>query len=185
MDNQIIIHHSPIESDKNPFAGQVQSSGRDQTTFALSPLGTQVMQEVVFQSVSYTDRNTGRQRKTAGIKFINILISVSQQKKIITTEIPGRDGTIKEYIGMDDYEITFNGTINGANGHHPADEIIALKDMLIPYLPTPVVNTYLNNLGIFHIVVKDFSLDQEAGGYSKQAFTIQALSDADVILQVI
>jgi hypothetical protein len=44
----------------------------------------------------------------------------------------------------------------------------------------PLICTYLNNLDIHFIVVTDLQLGQEAGGYSKQAFTIQAISDAPV-----
>jgi hypothetical protein len=43
--------------------------------------------------------NTGFPRSSADLKIINVLFSLSKQKKIVKTEIQGRDGTIKEYIG--------------------------------------------------------------------------------------
>lgn len=170
---------------QKPFSGKVEAYTKDTPFQTLSPLGTPVMQDITFKSVTYTDFITGYQRFTNDLVFQTVLLNVSQSKKIITTEIQGRDGTVKEYIGMDDYAITVNGIITGTNGQNPANEIIALKNMLKARVAIPVVNTYLNNLEIFSIVVKDFTLDQEPGGYSKQNFTINCMSDAEVILQII
>ena len=174
-----------ITPAKNDFQGKEQSYTRDSSTLPLSPLGTPVMQNITFKSVTYTDFISKIKRTTRDLTLINILLNVSQAKKIITTEIQGRDGTVKEYIGMDDYAVTINGMALGDNGNHPADQIIELRSHLIARVPIPVVCTYLNNLGIFSLVIKDFTLDQEAGGYSKQAFTINSMSDVDVILQIL
>lgn len=169
---------------KNDFDGKIQSFTRD-TPIATSALGTPVMQDITFDSVNYTDFNTGLQRSTGKVNFQTVLFTVTQAKKIITTEIQGRDGTVKEYIGLDDYEIRINGIINGPNGHNPVDETIAMMRMLVGRPTIPIICTYLNNLGIFNVVIKEFTLDQEPGGYSKQNFSITALSDADVILQIL
>lgn len=179
-----ILTLPPLPPQTNEFQGNVQVYTKD-APIATSPLGTPVMQDITFKSVNYTDFNTGLQRSTGEVNLQTILLNVNQAKKIITTEIQGKDGTVKEYIGLDDYTISINGIINGSNGHNPADEIIALMRVLVGRPAIPVVCTYLNNLGIFNIVIKEFTLDQEAGGYSKQAFSISALSDADVILQII
>lgn len=176
---------SILPPQTNQFDGKIKSYTKDKSTLPLSPLGTPVMQDITFKSVTYTDFITGYQRVTNDLIFQTVLLTVSQSKKIITTEIQGRDGTVKEYIGMDDYAITVNGIITGTNGQNPTNEIIALKNMLKARVAIPVVNAYLNNLEIFNIVVKDFTLDQEPGGYSKQNFTINCMSDAEVILQIL
>jgi len=183
----VIISHDlrlPIPQ-RNDFMGKVTVATPDVSPLTLSPLGTPVMQDITFGSVTYTDFTTGKQITTKATNFINILLNVTQAKKIICTEIQGRDGTVKEYIGLDDFEITINGFIVGTNGHNPTDEVIALKNMLIARVTIPVVCTYLNNLGIFNVVIKEFTLDQDAGGYCRQSFTISALSDADVVLQIL
>ena len=143
------------------------------------------MQDITFKAVEYIDFITGYHRFTKDLIFQTVLLTVSQAKKIITTEIQGMNGTVKEYIGMDDYAITVNGIITGTNGQNPTNEIIELKNMLKANVAIPVMCTYLNNLEIFNIVVKDFTLDQEPGGYSKQNFSINCMSDVDVILQIL
>jgi len=161
----VIISHDLVPSipQRNDFMGKVTVAVPDVSTLPLSPLGTPVMQNITFKGVSYKDPNTGQQRTTKDLTLINILLTVSQAKRIICTEIPGMNGTIKEYIGLDDFDITINGMIVGTNGHNPTDETIALKEMMIANVTTEVHCTYLNNLGISNVVIKEFTLDQDAG----------------------
>lgn len=183
-----ILAIQTLPPQTNEFDGKITEgmvAFRD-APIATSDLGTPVMQDITFKSVTYTDFTTGLKRTTTDLKLQTILLNVTQAKKIVMTEIQGRDGTVKEYIGLDDFEITINGIINGQAGHNPTDDIISLKNnVLIPRVSIPVVCTYLNNLGITTITVKDFTLDQEAGGYSKQNFTINCLSDAEVVLSIL
>ena len=86
---------------------------------------------------------------------------------------------------MDDYQVNINGIITGANGVHPADTVTELKKMLDAPVAIPVVSSFLNRLGIYNIVVNDYSIPQVAGGYSKQDFSINAISDAPLELQIV
>lgn len=111
------------------------------------------------------------------LRYEAVLITVSQAKKIVTTEIQGRDGTIKEYIGMDDYEVVVNGVITGKNGQRPFGEILALKKMLDAPIAIEVASAYLQTLGINYLVVESYSLEEQEGGYSYQNFSISFKSD--------
>jgi hypothetical protein len=180
------IAHLPAikQPDKNAYKGKISSYQPDKSKLPLSPLGTPVMQDITFGSVTYTDFVTKQTITTKALNLINILLTVTQAKKIITTEIQGRNGTVKEYIGMDDYEIQINGILTGDNGSHPADQILALMSMLTARVTTKVTCDYLQNLGINYLVIKDFTLQQDAGGYSTQNFSITALSDVEVTLTI-
>lgn len=144
-------------------------------------LNTPVYTNIRFLDVEYTD-NAGRVVDTQGLTYDAVLIMVSQAKKIITTEIQGMDGTVKEYIGMDDYVVQVQGIITGANGVHPVDDIAALKKMLDAPVPIPVVCDYLQRLRIYNLVVFSYDLGQEEGGYSYQKFSITFKSDIPVQL---
>lgn len=125
--------------------------------------------------------------KNTQISLPVTLCTASQAKKIIKTEIPGKDGTVKEYIGMDDYNVQINGILTAANGQSPMDQVITLKRILDakdPINPIEVINKYLNDLDIFCLVIVDYTLDQKPGGYSKQDFTINAISETPIILQL-
>lgn len=143
----------------------------------LSALGTPVYTNIEFLSDSYETNVKGLSRTTPNLKYEAILITVSQAKKIIKTEIQGRNGTVKEYIGLDDYNVTINGVITGKNGHYPNDEVAFLKQILDAPIPIPVASSYLYNLGINSLVIESYELAQEAGGYSYQTFSISCVSD--------
>lgn len=142
-----------------------------------SLLGTPVYADLEFLSDNYETKTKGLFRDTPNFKTASVLMTVSQGKKIIKTEIQGRDGTVKEYIGMDDFQIQINGIITGPNGHYPIDEVASLKQILDAPIPIPVASTYLNNIGINLIVIEGYELAQEAGGYSYQTFSITCCSD--------
>jgi hypothetical protein len=152
-----------------------QGATKDQR-LSTSPLNTPVYTNIHFLDVEYTD-NKGRVIQTNGKTYDAVLITVSQSKKIITTEIQGRDGTVKEYIGMDDYTVQVNGIVTGANGVHPADQIIELKKMLDAPVAIDVSCSYLQNLGIYSLVTFDYEFGQQEGGYSYQTFSITFKSD--------
>lgn len=141
-----------------------------------SILGTPVYADVTFLSTEYTD-SQNNPVTTPQIRFEAILIDVVFPRNIVKTEIQGRSGTVKEYIGEGDAQITFRGVITGPNGHYPMDEVEALKRMIKAPVPIPVVSTYLNNLDIDTVVFEDRSLSQEEGGYSYQTFTLNAIQD--------
>lgn len=140
-----------------------------------SALGTPVQSNVIFQQGEYTLFD-GTIQTWNTLRFDAVLISVSQAKKIVKTEIAGRNGTVKEYVGLDDYSIQITGVITGANGQHPAGEVESLKRMLDAPISIAVSSKYLQNLGIFSIDIESYELGQQAGGYSYQNFTINATS---------
>lgn len=175
----------PAHIGKQPDSGKYsipQGAVKD-SPLSTSVLNTPVYSNIHFLDVQYTD-NQGRTITTTGKIYDAVLITVSQAKKIITTEIQGRDGTVKEYIGMDDYQVTVNGIITGANGVHPVDEIAQLKKMLDAPVAIEVSCDYLQRLGIFNLVVMDYTFEQQAGGYSYQTFSISFKSDIPVQLRL-
>ena len=174
-----------VNTTDNPYNGKIAASPAADPALYKSALGTPVVINLVFDTVTYTNFFTKQSFTTRVLQFDTILCTVSQAKKIIKTEIQGRDGTVKEYIGLDDYQVNINGIITGANGVHPADTVTELKKMLDAPVAIPVVSSFLNRLGIYSIVVNDYSIPQVAGGYSKQDFSINAISDAPLELQIV
>jgi hypothetical protein len=148
-----------------------------------SALGTPVYSDLTLGDLSnwaanrYTDNN-GVVRQFTPMTFSTVLLTVAQDKRIVTTEIDGRDGTVKEYIGMDDFSVTINGIIPGTNGHYPIDEVNQLWQILKAPIAIASVAWWLQIWDIHNVVIKSFNLPQNPGGYSEQSFSITALSDA-------
>ena len=146
-----------------------------------SQLDTPVFANITFKGATYVEvvNNTSKEITFPDLTFETVIMTVSQSKNIVTTEIQGRNGTVKEYIGMGDYNITINGilTTKNGNGVNPIEQLRNLKLMLNANRTLEVACTYLQTLDITNLVIKDYELPQEYGGYSYQKFSITALSD--------
>lgn len=142
-----------------------------------SSLGTPVYTNIEFLEGQWETSTKGVFKQFGPMRFEAVLLTVSQAKKIIKTEIQGRNGSVKEYIGLSDYEIQINGIITGDNGQHPADDISKLKKILDAPVAVGIASTYLQNLDITSLVIATYEFTQEAGGYAYQTFSITCSSD--------
>lgn len=142
-----------------------------------STLGTPVFTNIEFPAGQYETNTPGVFKDYGPMTLDAVLISVNQPKRVIETEIPGRDGTVKEYIGMGDYQVSINGILTGANGQMPLDDIAQLKAILDAPQAIDVASKYLTNLDIHSLVIKEYTFEQKEGGYSYQTFSITASSD--------
>jgi hypothetical protein len=175
-----LVNLRPLAVPDNPFEGKIdQTDNRDKT-----PLGTPVIIDLLFQSVTYTDFNKNRQVTTDELRLQTVLCTVSRPSIINKTQIQGKNGTVKEYISKDDYAVTINGIIVGENGQYPQTEALALQRIADAPGPIPVVSRFLNAFEIYNIVVMDYSMPQTAGGISKQEFTLNCISDEPLELQI-
>jgi hypothetical protein len=150
-----------------------------------SPIGTPVYSDLELVGGTYTDQITGRSVNFPTIKFNAVIMTVQFTSRIIRTEIQGRNGTVKEYIGEDDAQIAIQGIITGYNGHYPADTVNALNEWRKAPVAKEVNSTYLQNIGIQNVVVENIQFPQQAGGYSYQNFTMNCISDIPVELKII
>lgn len=57
----------------------------------------------------------------------NSLISIRGKKNIVSTPMVGRKGTVKEFISMDDYEISIQGV--ALDTDWPDDQLAAIKEI--------------------------------------------------------
>lgn len=153
----------------NPFNSSIlaENEMQDSRVFAATDIET----SVVFDSVKYGDITTPT------LVLSQILISVTFPRNIVKTTIQGRNGTVKEYIGEGDASISFRGVLTAKNGGNPKDQIADLKKIISAPVAIPVGCAYLQNLGIYSVVFEDRTLEQEEGGFSYQAFTLNAVSD--------
>lgn len=121
------------------------------------------------------------------------LISVSASKNIVTTQIAGRKGTVKELINQNDYRITIKGVLTSVVGIATADaidlypiaEVKILQNICEKQESIGVVNLLLNTLGITQIVIESYEFPDMEGFPGVQPYTISAISDDDPELVLI
>ena len=121
-------------------------------------------------------------------KVDTCLFEVNKTKEIVKTKIVGRNGTVKEYIGDSDYNITIKGVIVGKNGIYPTNDVEGLIIYLKEKSQLKIVCPYLNEMfDIKNVVVESYSFEQVEGGFSYQPFTINLSSDdtdySDILVQ--
>ncbi len=108
------------------------------------------------------------------------LINVTQVKNIVKTNINGSDGTIKEFINNDDYQITIKATIVGQGiDVYPADEIKNLMYFFKLKTNINIYSTILNKyFGLDTIVITDYSIGQiEVGMRNVQSVEFNCITD--------
>ena len=190
----------------NPYDGRVPVSVAKDEKIGTSALGTPIYTDLTLKGCEYTDNisgetvtlpndryRRGQDSSVTGVSqnggfYMNletVLISIDQPIRVVKTEIAGRDGTVKEYIGKDDAQVTITGIITGANGVYPRDEVQRLKKWLDAPVSKEIVAWWMDNIGIGNIVIEGYTIPQVQGGYSYQMFTINAISDAPVELKII
>lgn len=178
-----------IENKKNnPYEGQpdLQAKYTKDEPIGTSILGTPIYTNLTLKYINpYVDFFGKTITPVASdITLDVVLITIDQPVRIIKTEIQGRDGTVKEYIGKDDAKIAVNGMVLGRNGVYPRSEVNALKAWLDAPVSKGITAWWLDNLGISNIVVEGYQFPQAEGGYSYQMFSFSALSDNPVELKI-
>jgi hypothetical protein len=138
----------------------------------ISDIGTPIYDDLTLSMDSYIDNN-GNQIRYEVLKLENVLISVSRTNKIVRTDISGRDGSVFEFIGRDDKQISINGIIVGKNGERPVDRITELQTILDSIIAIQVSCKFLNQLGITDLIIDSYELPQQEGGYAYQQFSIK------------
>lgn len=111
------------------------------------------------------------------------LIDIAFTKNIIKTPIKGRNGTVKEYINIDDYQIGIRGIlINYVNDEYPYDLLSQLQSFCIINRELQVTSPVLNILDIHNLVITDVRYPEVEGYNHIQPFIIQCLSDEPIEL---
>lgn len=182
LDNMAIIK----AKNNNPYTGNIPDSyATGLPEIGVSQFGTPIYTNLVLNAIDpYVDfLGITQPGTTSNIVLDTVLITIEQPIRIVKTEIQGRDGSVKEYIGKDDAKLTINGIITGVNGGYPNYDVSLLKAWLDAPVSKGVTAWWLNDLGISQVVVESYNLPQMEGGISYQMFTINAISDIPIQLK--
>lgn len=122
-----------------------------------------------------------------GFSLDYCLLTVNQTKNIITTSIQGAPGTVKEYIGLGDYQITVQGMLIERSANVPALGLAGestLKDFLNAPIPLSISCNFLDFFKINTIVVQSYRIEQIAGSRNAVNISMELLSEYAPELQV-
>lgn len=115
-------------------------------------------------------------------------ISIASRKNIVETALVGskRRGTVKELISIEDWQVTIRGiAINYASKeYYPEDIVKGLVDLYERNEALEVQCALTRLLGIYRLVIRDFSLPEMIGIQHAQAYQFTCTSDEDFILEI-
>ena len=151
---------------------------------AESYLGTPVLSNIVFKPGSY--EQNGEIIQYEGLTINTVLITASMSKNIVITPVAGRPGTVKEYISKGDYVITINGAIVNETGGaaYPKEDMKRLIALMDVPEALDFTSEYLDLFGSMDLVITNFTPPQAKGQRNMQVFTIGAVSDNPIELQL-
>lgn len=106
------------------------------------------------------------------------LITATQEKNIVRTKIQGRNGTVKEYISDDDWNINIKGVLVGDNSNkRPVDELKKLDKFRSSPLALDVISNFLDDLKVYTVVITSATYEQREGMRNVYDFNINCYSD--------
>ena len=137
------------------------------------------------KQVTESLETNAKKQPTKGLFLNGVIIDATIEKNIIKTAMIDKVGTVKEYIGMGDIQLTIRGYVATKNpDEYPDVDARLIKSYASAPVPLKVTSTFLNDiLGITQIVVESCQLSQQQGMRNVQYFQWQAVSDTDYTIE--
>lgn len=145
-----------------------------------SYLGNLILGGLGIEAGNYKDRD-GRTVSYGGLTMDYVLMSVTQQKNIVVTQVAGAPNTVKELISAGDYKVKVMGALVGPI-EYPTDAVERLSEICQVPAALSVVSEFLTLFGIDQVVIESFTFKQTAANENLQAFELSLLSDAPIEL---
>ena len=121
--------------------------------------------------------------KADGSKFMlqNTVSSIVSKKTIVETMLVNQQGSVKEEISMDDWEINVKGIIVSPDGDYPDQQVFDLKELykLGESLEIENARTSILLEDNERVVIKNFKLPELKRMKNVQAFEMDLVSDIE------
>lgn len=150
-------------------------------------LGTEIFSSLVFKEVKIEDPDVDPSEfeTLAEIDLITVILSVSERKNVVSTQVQGRRGEVKEYISGGDFTIRVRGSIVGEQrGVAPYDQAALLSAHLTLGQSLEVAGNFLDVFDITTVVIMDYDISEVLGSRNQFDFTINMVSDTPIELEV-
>lgn len=104
------------------------------------------------------------------------LVTINSDKNIVTTRVTGRDYSRKELVSNGDIKFSVSGQItSGRPDVYPAEEVKKFIKVMQYKGIVKINNQMLDQFGITHIVITDFSLSPKEGYKAMQSYSFSAI----------
>jgi hypothetical protein len=158
---------------------------KDDASEGVGYFGKPVFSKVVFPAGSYEEN--GQTIQYDGVEIIDPLVTIGDNRQIVTTSIQGKKGTVKEFISNGDYAVTIQGLLYDAQNlrAYPARETQKLREVCEAPIALPVTGRMFKLFGISNLVIMNARYQAVQGFTNLQAFELQCISDDALELQIL
>jgi hypothetical protein len=165
---------------KTVVSSTVIPASEEEEAISQSYLGTPVVDNLNFPEGKYVDLN-GNVINYPNVFINTVVFEVNRTKRIIETNIQGRDNSVFEYIGNSNYEVTCNGILSVKDNVFPLEASRALQKIFDVPQQIEIVSAFLNEVfEIFNVVIRSHRISQEAGKRNSIPFSFVASQDVDL-----
>lgn len=164
-----------------------------ETPVKKSILGTEVFTNLTFRSGSFIPLDGGLPINYSGITIDSVIMTVSQNKTVITTPIQGKSGTFKEYVSDGDFQIDVSGMLISKDNTYPEFTVETLMTLFSVPDSLQVSSEFLGHFGVIsptglsgitEVVVTEYSFPQQEGYRNQQLFNCKMISDTPIELEI-
>jgi hypothetical protein len=119
--------------------------------------------------------------RLAGIMLPNEpIVEISGGKSIVSTELAGGAGAIKENMGLNDWQISIKGiVVSDEPDTYPEKEMREILEIINKQTSLKCENDLMRIFKINQLVIKDYRFPATEGAIEWQAYTLECLSDTD------
>lgn len=161
------------------FDGNAGTYGYDKKSL----FGTPIYDIVTFEAISYTDEN-GSEINLAKFDLEVAIVEVNKPRNIVKTQVMGKNGTVKEYMSDDDYQITIYGSFTNKYAYRSPEELIRnFNNFTKVPLELKIVSNFLSYFDIFTIVIENSKIQQREGSRNIVDYELHCSSDTPFEIQ--
>jgi hypothetical protein len=107
-------------------------------------------------------------------------MSITRQKRIVSTVVAGKSGTIKELISADDFKLQIRGfAINFESNDYPYDDVQKIKELEQINKSIEIFSDLTVMFEINNVVIESFNLPEIVGLQNVQPYEFSLVSDDD------
>ena len=176
----IVITGAAVQVAKGIFSGLSIPDTLTEEPVGRSYLGTPVIDNLEFPQGKYIDLK-GNEIEYPSVVIDTVIFEVNRTKRIVETEIQGRDNSRLEYVGNSNFEVTCNGFLSNRDNVFPTDIARNLQRVFDVPQQVPILSLFLNDIfEIFNVVIRQHRITQVPGKRNEVPFSFVATQDVEL-----
>ena len=119
-----------------------------------------------------------------GIEFPSAIVEVSATQLWAKNKVNGRQGTVKQFLGLGDYEISVEAVVVSENGRdYPEKQMKTWQNIFQVGKELSVTYQHLQVFGIDTVIINSFTINQKKGHEGTYEFSFSLSSHSTINLQ--